>query len=111
MSAAQPRTPACRVCGSSATIEAHLFPRALAHDIRGHHKQLFVGAASTPGRRIVQAGLFDRGILCSAHEAALGLYDDYGIDFCRNFKTSCHHLAPNIWQVSPWMATSWPDFG
>jgi hypothetical protein len=116
MLASKPRVLACRVCGSSATIEAHLFPRALAHDIRGSHKHLFVGAAAAPGRRIVQAVLFDRGILCSMHEAALGLYDDYGIDFCRNFKTSCRHPASNIWQVSPvdgdklvrfWLAILW----
>jgi|SRR5271166_314704 len=100
MSAAEPRRAStCRVCGRGPTIEAHLFPRALGHDLRGQEKHLFVGAAAEPGRRIVQAGLFDREILCSTHEAALGAYDDYGIEFCRTFAAKCTHPEPNIWRV------------
>jgi hypothetical protein len=108
--------PERRGGGDPATVEAHLFPRALSHDIRGAHKHLFVGAAATPGRRIVQAGLFDREIWCSTHEAAFGLFDDYGIDFSRNFVRHCRHPAPNIWQITPvdsdklvrfWLAILW----
>jgi hypothetical protein len=113
---AKPTGGGCRVCGDPDTIEAHLFPRALGHDIRGTHKHLFVGATAVAGRRIVQAGLFDRGILCSTHEAALGQFDDYGIDFCRNFAANCQHPAPDIWQVNSvdsdklvrfWLAILW----
>jgi hypothetical protein len=89
----------CRICGGSPLIDAHLFPRALAHDLRGEEKHLFVGAAGAPGRRIVQAGLFDRKILCSEHEAALGIYDAYGIEFCRTFPARVQHVTPNTWRV------------
>jgi hypothetical protein len=106
----------CRVCGGSPTINAHLFPRALGHDLRSQEKHLYVGAATAPGRRIVQAGLSDRGILCSAHEAALGIYDDYGIGFCRSFSSKVQHPAPNIWRMRDvdgdrltrfWLAVLW----
>jgi len=108
--------PVCRVCGGGPTINAHLFPRALGHDLRGQHKHLYVGATAAPGRRIVQAGLSDRGILCATHDAALGVYDDYGIEFCRTFSSRVQHPAPNIWRVGNvdgdrltrfWLAVLW----
>jgi hypothetical protein len=89
----------CRVCGLGPTIDAHLFPRALGHDVRGNEKHLFVGGADAPGRRIVQAGLFDPTILCADHDGRLGAYDDYGIAFCRDFAARCSHPAPDIWRV------------
>jgi hypothetical protein len=97
MTAKAPKT--CRVCGSGSTIDAHLFPRALAHDLRGAEKHLLIGAADAPGRRIVQAGLFDRGILCAEHDGALGDYDNYGITICREFGARASHPAPDIWFV------------
>jgi hypothetical protein len=81
------------------TIDAHLFPRALGHDVRGNEKHLFVGGVDAPGRRIVQAGLFDPTILCADHDGRLGAYDDYGIAFCRDFAARCSHPAPDIWRV------------
>lgn len=115
-STGSPLSPTCRVCGGGPLIDAHLFPRALAHDLRGQEKHLYVGATAAPGRRIIQAGLFDRGILCSKHEAALGSYDDYGIEFCRTFSSKIQHPAPNIWRVRDvdgdrltrfWLAVLW----
>jgi hypothetical protein len=94
----QPAT--CQVCGLGPPIDAHLFPRALGHDLKGKEKHLYVGGVETPGRRIVQAGLFDRNILCATHDGVLGAYDNYGIEFCRTFKSQCKHPAPNIWQIS-----------
>ncbi|HUB14529.1 MAG TPA: hypothetical protein VMB34_21445 [Acetobacteraceae bacterium] len=91
--------PQCRVCGSRDTINAHLFPRALGHDLRGDQKNLFVGSASAPGRLIVQAGLSDTGILCAVHDRALGDYDRYGTEFCRSFLTRSQHAIPNMWEV------------
>jgi hypothetical protein len=116
VSVSSSRPPGCCVCGGGPTVNAHLFPRALGHDLRGQEKHLDVGAAADPGRRIVQAGLSDRGILCSAHEAALGIYDDYGIEFCRTFYSKVQHPAPNIWRVRDvggnqltrfWLAVLW----
>jgi hypothetical protein len=91
--------PQCRVCRSTGTINAHLFPRALGHDLRGDQKNIFVGSASTPGRHIVQAGLSDPRILCAEHDSALGDYDRYGTEFCRNFLARCQHVIPNMWEV------------
>jgi len=47
----------------------------------------------------VQAGLSDRRILCATHEAALGVYDAYGIEFCRTFSSRVDHPAPDVWRV------------
>jgi hypothetical protein len=94
----------------------HIFMRALIHDLRGNDKHVWAGAAKEPGHRVVQAGLFDRGILCQTHEAALGGYDNYGIEFCRTFHNRCSHPAPNIWCVRNvdgdqlarfWLAALW----
>ena len=111
------RAPAtCQVCGLGPTIDAHLLPRALGHDLRGAEKHLIVGGVDTPGRRIVQAGLFDPSILCAVHDGALGHYDDYGIAFCRQFGARCDHPAPSIWHVPDvdgdrlvrfWLAILW----
>jgi hypothetical protein len=38
----------CLICPDPA-INAHLFPRALPHDIRAEHKHLFVGSAGFSG--------------------------------------------------------------
>jgi hypothetical protein len=94
-----PTPSGCRICGGGPLIDAHLFPRALAHDLRGEEKHLFIGEAAAPGRRIVQAGLFDRKILCSKHEAELGIYDVYGIDFCRTFPERIEHVGSEVWRV------------
>ena len=75
-------------CGHSPTIEAHLYPRALMHDIRAHHKHLYTGSATTPGRRIHQSGFIDKGILCTKCDGHLGKYDTFGIALCRNFPTT-----------------------
>jgi len=110
------QSPTCRVCGGGPTVNAHLFPRALAHDLRGQAKHLYVGGVAAPGRQTVQAGLSDQGILCSTHEAKLGPYDTYGVGFCRTFASRVKHPAPNIWRISDvdgdlltrfWLAVLW----
>jgi len=72
-------------CGHRPTIEAHLYPRALMHDIRAHHKHLYTGSATSPGRTINQSGFIDKGILCKPCDGHLGKYDTFGIAFCRSF--------------------------
>ncbi len=105
-----------RSCCCAPLIEAHLYPRALIHELRGAHNHVFTGGADEPGKRIVQAGLFDRGILCKKCDGELGNYDDCGIEFCRNFPK--HHVdpKPRIWKVKGvdgdrlvrfWLACLW----
>jgi hypothetical protein len=106
----------CRVCGGGPTVNSHLFPRALGHDLRGQEKHIYVGGVAAPGRRTVQAGLSDHGILCATHEAVLNPYDTYGIEFCRTFSSKFQHPEPNIWRVRGvdgdqlarfWLAVLW----
>jgi hypothetical protein len=113
-----PTEGTCRIGGAACgpTIEAHLFPRALARDLRADHKHLYVGGVDAPGKRIVQAGLYDHHILCAEHDNVLGGYDDYGIDFCRTFAAKRQHPDPNIWRIEDvnadllvkfWLAILW----
>lgn len=106
----------CRVCGSESTINAHLFPRALMHDLKADQKNLFVGSVLAPGRSIVQAGSSDTGILCAEHDGVLGAYDRYGTEFCRSFGTKSQHVIPDVWElydvdtealVKFWLAILW----
>jgi hypothetical protein len=91
--------PTCRICGGTPTIDAHLYPRALGHDMRDDEKHLYVGAAGATGKTIVQAGLFDRNVLCAEHDGVLGRFDAYGIEFCRTFNSRVSASANGIWQV------------
>ena len=88
----------CIICGDTA-ISAHLYPRALAHDMRAGHKHILVGSFAAPGRRIVQSGLVDEGILCAKHDNILGVYDTYGIQFCRSFASMATPTRPGHWRV------------
>jgi hypothetical protein len=106
---------ACHICGDP-TINAHLFPRALARDMRGKHKHLYVGGVAAPGRRTVQSGLVDKTILCATHDGILGEYDHYGIQFCRTFAAKATWPMPGIWEVAGidgdkltrfWLASLW----
>jgi len=105
----------CRICGDP-TIKAHLFPRALAHDMRAGQKHLLVGGVASPGSRVVQSGLVDKAILCAKHDGILGDYDNYGIQFCRTFANTATAPAPDIWHVAGvdgdkltrfWLASLW----
>jgi hypothetical protein len=86
-------------CGQSPTIEAHLYPRALMHDIRAHHKHLYTGSATSPGRTIHQSGFIDKGILCSQCDRHLGKYDTFGIAFCRDFTTAHQQVDPKTFRI------------
>lgn len=93
-------THACRVCGRSPTIEAHLMPRAFFHDMKESEKHLLVGSSKAPGQRIVQSGLADHAILCASHDSEINAkYDSYGIEFCRSFPGRCEPVAPDIWRL------------
>lgn len=70
------------------------------HDLKGEEKYLLVGGVDAHGRKIVQSGLVDRDILCAKHDGILGVYDKYGIEFCRTFNSHITHPAPNIWRIS-----------
>lgn len=76
----------CAVCGSTPTVKSHIIPRALAHDLRGDGKHLVSGEIDRPGIRYLQSGRWDGYILCGVHEGRLTRYDDYGVEFIRNFR-------------------------
>ena len=64
---------------------AHLFPRALVHEIRGDEPEIYIIDKRRQGFRHSQAGIWDPNILCKTHEAALGAGDDYAIRWIRSF--------------------------
>lgn len=75
---------ACHVCGNTDTVRAHLFPRALQHDIRKEAKHVLRIGAGDARPRALQSGDWRDDILCAQHEAALGEADKYGVEFCRS---------------------------
>jgi hypothetical protein len=66
-------------------VRAHLFPRALQHDIRRGAKHLVRVGFDDPRPRPSQSGDWRDDILCAEHEAALGEADRYGIEFARSY--------------------------
>lgn len=85
----------CRVCGSPATVKSHLFPAALAHDIRRDEK--YVIAVTPKGReRFLQSGEWSDGIVCRAHEDAFQTADDHAVTFCRAFEASATVMHPGL---------------
>lgn len=95
---------------------SHTCFRALAHELRGGHKHLYVGGVASPGRLIVQSELVDKTILCAKHDGILGDYDSYGIQFCRTFAKTATAPLPDTWHVANidgdklarfWLASLW----
>jgi hypothetical protein len=76
----------CVICNNAKTVRSHLLPRAFAHDARAGQKELRVGTRGEPGFSLTQSGYFDNDILCEAHEKALQLFDEYGVNFVREFR-------------------------
>lgn len=77
----------CVVCGVSPTVKAHLFPRALMLDMKADSHQLVGGNRHRDGVKLQQNGEWDDTLICEEHEKSIGSADDYGIRFCRSFRT------------------------
>lgn len=77
------REDPCQVCGTVPSVRSHIFPRALAHDLRRNEKHLIAIARDAPRATYMQSGLAYHGLLCAEHEAALAAADDYGVDLIR----------------------------
>ena len=77
----------CVICGASPTVKAHLFPRALMLDMKGDSPQLVGGNLHRDGIKLQQNGEWDDALLCANHEESIGAGDDYGVRFCRWFRT------------------------
>lgn len=92
----------CALCGSQPTVKSHIIPRGLAHDLRADSKHLIGGNLHKLGVSFPQSGRWDSKILCEKHEAALTVYDDYGIRFVRAFRnTLLGGEAPTIAVPNP----------
>lgn len=73
----------CLICGNPKTVRSHLVPRSLAHEVRGKDKTLSL-LSRTPGRpQSMQAGPFDRDLLCDQHEKVTAELDTCGMKFIR----------------------------
>lgn len=91
---------ACVICGDSATIEAHILPRALYRTVAGDQQHAFEGSRFREGVKFQAKGLFDKSILCLRHEEMLGPADDYGVRFLRNFERHGSSLMnAGFWSV------------
>lgn len=73
----------CLVCGSSATVKSHIFPRSLMLDVRGNDPHLHQIQLDREGSKFLQNGPWDDDILCAEHEELTQAADDYAAKFCR----------------------------
>lgn len=82
----------CVICGEGPTVKSHLLPRAVAHDIRADQKSLWLGSIHHDGYEMSQSGVYD-WLLCDEHESAIGGYETYAINFCRDFTLTAGEVA------------------
>lgn len=73
----------CAVCGNPETVRSHIVPRSIALDVRGGDIRLEVGEQGRAKAWPSQNGVWDRALLCEAHERALNDADTYGVAFTR----------------------------
>lgn len=92
-------TNCCLICNGAPTVKSHLTPRALFHDMRGNSPQLVAGSTRHVAIYWPQSGYWDSGILCGQHESALHYYDDYAVDFIREFETKSIKRRDRLWMV------------
>ena len=65
--------------------DAHIIARGFARDVMGdrtHNVQV-----SLTNAKPTQHGVYDPNILCAECDGVLGVYDDYGIEVCRRYKS------------------------
>ena len=76
------------LCLQTKLCEAHIVPKAFARDVRGDHQMMSITSDSGIRTAKTPDGVFDKHILCAACDRALGIYDQYGVEFCRAFEVS-----------------------
>jgi hypothetical protein len=90
----------CVICGETATIEAHIVPRAIYRRVAGRDQHAFQGSLFKQGVRYQAKGLFDPDLLCAVHEGMLAKADDYGLRFLHRFETAGRlAIGDNVWLV------------
>lgn len=57
-------------------------------DMKAGSPQLVGGNRHTDGVQLHQNGEWDDALLCAEHEASIGIGDEFGIRFCRSFRTN-----------------------
>ena len=67
-------------------VKAHIFPRALIHEMKDGHQVIYAADATKRGYREYQSGPWDSNILCQICEAKLSVFDDYAIRWIRKFE-------------------------
>jgi len=90
----------CVICGDAATVEAHIIPRAIYRRLAGPDQHAVQGSLFKNGTRFQAKGVFDRHLLCRAHENMLATADDYGLKFLHRFETGGRlAVRDNVWLV------------
>jgi len=75
----------CVICGSPELVRSHLLPAAFGRDVKGGGQNFWIGRAGRSGKTISQSGIFER-FLCQTHENAIHEYEEYAIEFVRDFR-------------------------
>jgi hypothetical protein len=86
-------------CRSTDLCEAHIVPRAFAREVRRDKAIIAVNANGGIRKPKAQDGVFDPAILCACCDRALGVFDQYGIEFCRDFAANATRLGDG-WEVT-----------
>ena len=75
----------CIVCGSAKMARAHIFPRALVHEMKDGGPVVHSIDRNKRGFKNSQSGPWEPDILCESCESKLSRCDDYAIRWVRRF--------------------------
>jgi hypothetical protein len=73
----------CKICCDPVTVNSHIIPRALAHDVRGRDTHSIIASRKSSGPKPSQSGISYPNLLCDTHEKQTSVVDKYGIEFVR----------------------------
>lgn len=74
---------ACKNCGSTSTIKAHLIPASFCRDIKADGGAMAHISPARDGFLPTQSGLFDTDLTCHKCDNKIGLYEKYVVELLR----------------------------
>jgi hypothetical protein len=85
-------------CQSSALVKAHIIPAGFGRLIRGDGPNMSLSLEEAR-EASPQLGEYDSEILCEKCDNRLGVFDDYAIDYCRNFASKHHPINDDEFEL------------
>lgn len=84
---------ACRNCGATSTIKAHLIPQAFVREVRGDDKGHALTNSDISSFQPSQNGRYDDAILCAICDNRLGLNEKYAFETLAAIRKAAPHIV------------------